>query len=85
MLPVSWLVIAVLSVAYWIVLFLRMRLRGRKELSRAIHRAAGGHAPGESFDVIVPLEVRPLRTAGIVLALPVLLVVIRFLLARGAR
>ena len=80
----SWALIAALSLAYWVILFLRMRARGRRELSQAIRQAAATHAPGESFEVSVSAELRPFRMAGVVLAIPVLLVLLRLLFVQRA-
>ena len=79
----SWPVIIVLSLLYWILLFVRLRMRGRQALDRAFDQAAAANAGRESFEVTVPIETRPLHSAVVVLAVPVLLVLSRMFFARG--
>jgi hypothetical protein len=70
---------------YWIVLFARMRARGRQEFERALDQSAAARAGRDSFEITLSTEIRPLRTAGIVLGVPIALVLIRLFVARGAR
>ena len=79
----SWSVVAVLTLAYWIILFIRMRVRGRQEFDRAFDQSAMANAGRESFEVVVSTEVRPLRVALVVLVVPIALVVIHMIAARG--
>lgn len=80
----SWLVVALVTLAYWLLLFVRMRVRGRMQFDRAFDAAAAAHRDEDRFEVTVSSEVRPLRVAAVVLVVPAILLLIRFLLARGA-
>jgi hypothetical protein len=80
----SWTVIGTVTLVYWILLFVRRRARGRRELEHAVDQASRGRAPGESFEVVVSTDGRPLRVAAIVMAVPIALVVIHFFAARSA-
>jgi len=80
----SWTVVGTVTVAYWVLLFVRARVRGRREFNRAFHQASRGRAPGESFEVEVSTTIRPLGAATVVLAVPIALVVIHLLAAHGA-
>ena len=73
----SWPVVAVLTLAYWAVLFVRTRAQGRRELRRAFDQAEAAHPGSDSLDVTVVTEVRPFRAAIMVLAGPIALVVLR--------
>jgi len=80
----SWPVVVGLILAYWLLLFRRMRTKSRHVFDRAVDEAALAHPGRESFDVTVSTEVRPLHTAVVVLAVPIAFVVIHLLLSWGA-
>jgi len=80
----SWLVVGLISLAYWALLFLRMRARGRRDFEQAFEQAASTRSGNEPFEVEVSVEWSPLRAAAVVLAVPVALFVIRLLAARGS-
>jgi prephenate dehydrogenase len=74
--------VGAVTLGYWILLFLRMRVRSRRAFDRAFDQAAAAHAGRESFNVTVSTDVRPARTAVIVFAVPVALVIIHLFIAR---
>ena len=78
----SWPVVGSLIVLYWVLLFIRMRVRSRRAFHRAFDRAAADHAGKESFDVTVGIEIQPFRAAIVVFGVPIALVVLRFLISR---
>jgi len=80
----SWLVVGLVTLVYWALLFLRMRARGRRDFDRAFEQAASTRGDNESFEVEVSVETNLLRAAAVVLAVPVALVVIHLLAARGS-
>jgi len=80
----SWLVVGLITLAYWALLFLRMRARGRRDFDQAFEQAASTRSGDEPFEVKVSAETNPLRAAAVVLAVPVALVVVRLLAARGS-
>jgi hypothetical protein len=79
---VSWLVVGVITLVYWVLLFLRMRARGRREFDRALDQAASAHRGDESFDVTISMQVNPFRTVVVMFAVPIALVVIHLFAAR---
>jgi hypothetical protein len=80
--PLSWLVIGVITLVYWVLLFLRMRARGRREFDRALEQAASTHHGGESFEVKVSVQTNPLRSVIVVFAVPIALVLLHLFAAR---
>jgi hypothetical protein len=80
----SWLVVGLITLAYWSLLFLRMRARGRRDFDRAFEQAASTRGGNEPFEVKVAVETNPLRATAVVFAVPVALIVIRLLATRGS-
>ena len=80
----SWLVVGLITLAYWALLFVRMRARSRRDFDRAFEQAASTRGGNEPFEVKVSVEMNPLRAAAVVIAVPVALVVIRLLAAHGS-
>jgi len=78
----SWLVVGLITLAYWALLFLRMRARGRRDFHRAFEQAASTRGDNEPFEVKVSAETNPLRATAVVFAVPVALIVIRLLASR---
>ena len=81
----SWIVIGSVTLFYWVLLFVRMRVRGRRDFDRAFADAAAKHTTGESFDVNVPITINALRTASLVLGPPVVLMLLYFVTRSGTR
>ena len=81
----SWAVVGAFILGYWILLFLRMRVRGSRAFDRAFDQAAAAHSGRQSFTVTVSTDVRPVRTVLVILAVPVALVLIHLFVARSAR
>ena len=73
----SWTVIGALTLLYWSALLIRMRVRGRQALARAVEQTAAAQAAGEAFRVTVPIEVHVPRAIGAVLVFPVALLIVR--------
>ena len=76
----SWSVVAVLTLAYWALLFVRTRAQSRRELRRAFDQAEAAHPGSDSLDVTVVTEVRPIRAAILVLAGPIVLVLLHLVM-----
>lgn len=75
----TWPSIAVITLLYWLILFVRMRRRGRRDFDRAFEGAAAGKSPDASFDVVVPVEWRPFSSIALMLVVPLLLILLRLL------
>jgi hypothetical protein len=74
---VSWPAIVAVTLIYWASLFAVVRFRGRRAFLRALDEASAASEPGEPFDVLVPVKVRPIRDVAILLAAPVALLALR--------
>lgn len=73
-----WTVVGSGILLYWVLLFVRMRVTGRHDFDRAFEEVAAHHAPGESFEVAVPMTIKPVRVAAIVLGPPLVLILLGF-------
>lgn len=76
----SWAIIAGLTVLYWAALLLRMRMRGRKTLARAVEQSAPALGSEDSFEVRVPIDVKVARAVGVAVMVPMVLIGIRLVI-----